>query len=179
VNVLLGGFSARAFLPWVPKNRLRLSWFRKRDWSPPVRIQIVVSIFAIVCFGVMTGCRNTENVSRKKTFPVTGTVNINKQPTAGARVTLYPLNLDDRNGDFWSQGFPHGISKDDGTFEINTYGKGDGAPTGDYLVLTVLMEGEGERAKDLLKSRYNDPKSAAQRTKVGEQSNTLTVDLKK
>jgi hypothetical protein len=146
-----------------------------------VRLHALVCAFSIVFILALAGCGGgpPDNVKRKATHPVTGTLTLNQKPVAGVRITLYPLNEADRGGSHWTQGFPHAITKEDSTFTVSTYVPGDGAPAGDYLVLASLMEGEGEQAKDVLQDRFANPKTAKQKFQVKEQENKLTITLTK
>jgi hypothetical protein len=56
---------------------------------------------------------------------------------------------------------PHGVVEQDGSFQLSTYGKDDGAPPGRYRV-TVIWTAPGkfsgdDTGKSLLPARYSNP----------------------
>jgi len=65
---------------------------------------------------------------------------------------------------------PKAICKNDGNFEFNTYDRGDGVPTGSYVVLFAELtpglmaskRGKSLRGPDGLKNLYNDPDKNAE-----------------
>jgi hypothetical protein len=65
-----------------------------------------------------------------ETHPASGIVTVNGEPASGAVVTLYPKGekVDVRNSRPWA------IAAPDGSFQLQTYEPGDGAPTGTYDV---------------------------------------------
>jgi hypothetical protein len=147
-----------------------------------VRPHAIIGALSPIVVLTALGCGGgapPDNVKRKATHPVSGTVTLNQKPAPGVRITLYPVSEADRDGAHWSQGFPHAVVKEDSSFVVTTYKEGDGAPAGTYLVLSRLMEGDGEKAFDVLKNRYANPATAKQRLEVKEQDNKLTVTLTK
>ena len=102
--------------------------------------------------------------------PVKGKVLYKDAPFAGILVTLHPAAGDDPKFQV-----PTGVTKEDGSFEIET-GPDLGAPAGDYVVTMIWMqEKTGFKKKapgtmsmvsevpmeDKLKGKYADPKNPA------------------
>ena len=84
----------------------------------------------VLCLLAVSGC------SSSKGYPVSGKVLVNGQPAAGAIVVLTPVanpgSMDKK---------PSGMTKDDGTFVLNTLTDSDGVVPGDYLV-TITWPGK-------------------------------------
>ena len=118
-----------------------------------------------------------------KGYPVSGKVLVNGQPVAGAIVVLTsaanPGTMDKK---------PSGMTKDDGTFVLNTLTESDGVVPGDYLVTITwpgkpkasgapkgLGGGEDERAMttDQLKGKYSDPQGSGLKVTIKTESNQL------
>jgi hypothetical protein len=78
---------------------------------------------------------------------------------------------------------PYARVEDDGSFELNTYSKHDGAPAGDYVVTVVWKKAvtptSRERGPDLLKGRFADPRKSQLRVQITPGNNELqTLQLK-
>jgi hypothetical protein len=91
----------------------------------------------------------------KATTPVSGIVKIDGQPGHGVKVMLNPVS----GVDAANPTVTEGEADKDGKFVISTYGGGDGAPPGDYMLTfewydrTVIRIGGGD-PKDQFKGKY-------------------------
>ncbi len=142
-----------------------------------------VRLFAVaLMLALAAGCS-------KKGSKVTGKVLVNGQPAGGATVVLTPVanpkSMDKK---------PNALTRDDGTFELNTLADGDGVEPGDYLVSITwpgkpkpsaqpkgLSGGDDERATaaDQLRSKYADPQSSGLKATVKAEATELPpFDLK-
>lgn len=84
--------------------------------------------FALVLAVSIAGCGS----SKPETVPAGGKVAYRKSTVpAGALVVFHPV---DPAVEKLIGGKPFAKVKDDGTFELSTFGEGDGAPPGDYGV---------------------------------------------
>jgi hypothetical protein len=94
---------------------------------------------------------------------VHGVVKVDGQPAGGVMVILCPQG--DGPPEF-QKARPMGLTKPDGTFFVNTFGGGDGAPAGQYKILMSWLgppaKGAAERdggpaaGADRLQGRYNN-----------------------
>jgi hypothetical protein len=114
--------------------------------------------------GLACGCSG-----RPATFPASGSVSVAGKPAKGALVTLIPKE----DAQSSVNAYPRGEVADDGTFVLSTFGTGDGAPEGEYVV-TLRWPGEAKAPKSLQKpsagdddgpidklhGRYLDPKTS-------------------
>jgi hypothetical protein len=87
--------------------------------------------------------------------PVKGKVLLDNQPLTKGGVVTLPLA---------GRG-AHGVIQPDGTFELSTYGKGDGASLGPHKVAVAAYEGEAlgpeaDRGKLLVPKHYTNPDSS-------------------
>lgn len=80
------------------------------------------------CLLLLAGCGGED--WHTATYPASGTVLINGLPAANVVVELHAVGEqpDSRNSRPW------GIVQLDGTYELTTYAKADGAPPGDYAL---------------------------------------------
>lgn len=124
--------------------------------------------------------------SQPTTHPAKGRLTSRGKPAAGAVVTLLPA--DGRQ----LKAYPRGEVGPDGAYTLSTFGKGDGAPAGEYK-LTVRWPAaigkartpdEIERAvggdgpSDRLGGRYADPAKSAWAVTVRPGDNALDpIDL--
>jgi hypothetical protein len=75
----------------------------------------------------MTGCGD----GRVPTYPVRGTVLVDKRPAAGAILIFVPS----LTAEGAERERPFGIADAQGNFDLMTFDPGDGAPAGEYKVL--------------------------------------------
>jgi hypothetical protein len=88
----------------------------------------------VLALVALVGCLACCSCSRrgKPLYPVRGQVLFEGQPAAAALVVLYPLDPADPNAPR-----PHAVVGPDGSFEVFTLTKGDGAPPGRYAVAVI------------------------------------------
>lgn len=87
-------------------------------------------LVAIALSTFLLGCGS----GRPPTYPTKGKVELKGKTYAGLIVLFKPVaGKDDKVP------LPRGITNEDGTFEVTTFDKNDGAPKGDYAV-TVIYE---------------------------------------
>lgn len=121
---------------------------------------------------VACGCSKPRE-DQLPVFSVSGTVTYNGQPMKGASIVLVPSQHDRR-----LRMPPFGVVGDDGSFVITSYGKGDGAPAGEYKVTFTWPDGTEEPA-DLLKGRLSDPRRPSGVVTIAEGDNVLPpIELK-
>jgi hypothetical protein len=110
---------------------------------------------------------------REPTAKFSGTVQIDGMPPGDTRpaVTLIIL-YDPKNPPTPTRLPMYAVcNPDDGSFEFTTYDKGDGVPTGSYIVLfaqmeQVMMMNRGFYPPDKLKNLYNDPDTSKFKVEV-------------
>ena len=107
---------------------------------------------------------------RLPVFPVRGKVFFQGKPAAGAVVVLNRVGQTDPTAVL-----PQGTVGTDGTFQVSTYGKNDGAPAGDYAVSFVwlLTNSKTESEWTPLPRRYMVPGQSGVRVTVNEKVNEL------
>lgn len=117
--------------------------------------------YLAILLGTLTflvGCSRGFDDGLKK-HPVTGSVRIDGQPTAGLIVRFSARN-ETKSG--VNARFPVGVSDDKGIFRVSTNGKDDGAVAGDYDVTVVWPESNEPPLRDKLKGAY----STAEKSKL-------------
>lgn len=85
----------------------------------------------IFCVLALSACEEKINPGSKQTFPVTGIITVDgKPPGSPIKISVHDAKGIDPNDPSvsWS------LSKDDGSFALNTYQAGDGVPVGDYTL---------------------------------------------
>ena len=109
---------------------------------------LVVLAWAGLSFG-------KKDVDRIEVHPAQGRVTFGETIPEGALLTLHPVSptVSIR---------PRATVRPDGTFQVTTYGTGDGAPEGDYRVTIVWhklveIDGEPTAGPNLLPSPYSQP----------------------
>jgi hypothetical protein len=98
-------------------------------------------------------CACNQERTRRATFLVSGRVTVDGNPASyvvitaheqgqGANDPKFPVSLT-------------GYTKEDGTFQMNSYGEGDGLPAGEYTLTFFWGEPKGlSLGPDKLKKRY-------------------------
>jgi hypothetical protein len=138
----------------------------------------------VVALALLAGCGGGAKI-----YPTSGKVTVNGTPAAGALVILHQVG----NPDTMDKK-PSGLTKEDGTFVLNTNTADDGAAAGEYYV-TVIWAGKpkpagqpkglagtdderGGDAPDQLKGKYRDPKSSGLKVTIKPERNALpTLEL--
>ena len=103
-----------------------------------------------------------------KLYPVRGQVLFNEQPAAGAMIVFHPVEATGL--------MASGKVGADGSFTLNTYPHGDGAPAGEYKVVVTWYPPDAralENAQDKLKGRYADPTQSQLKATVKPEPNEL------
>jgi hypothetical protein len=110
--------------------------------------------FAILC----AGCGGKGPA----VFPVKGQLFWQGKPAVGALVYFHSITETVDNQNPAKGPRPRGMVGEDGTFEIATFGKKDGAPAGRYQVSVVWTKstGNGDEAMHLLPTKYMNPDTA-------------------
>lgn len=107
----------------------------------------------VLLCGWSLGC-SSQPAWQSDTQPIQGTLSINGEPAQGAIVTLHPQGeaIDIRKSKPW------GVVDETGTYQLRTYDKGDGAPTGTYKVTFVWQDNPSVMGSpDQLRGAYNNP----------------------
>lgn len=126
--------------------------------------------------GFAIGCSKPPGPPRKETYKVKGMVTVDgKAP--GSAIQIGCVNV--AGMDSAMPTVSQTETKEDGSFEIATYSKGDGVPVGDYHLTFVWQEfslmSRGYSGPDKLNKRYNDPAKSEIKFSVVDKS----VDLGK
>ena len=123
----------------------------------------------------MWGCGSSEGPSL---YPASGRLLVDGKPADQAQVILHPVD----GRDFDRRGArPSGITEQDGTFQITTYQKGDGAPEGIFVVTISWPEAPNslEPSPDRLRGLFLLPQRSSIKVKIEPRQNQLeTIDLK-
>lgn len=121
-------------------------------------------------FALASGCGGEPDLAPR--FPASGTVLVNGRPAEGVQIMLHPI---DRPGDLDALK-PTAISTADGTFQLGTYEKGDGAPAGRYNVTLFLPDVPPNGANspnDVLGGRYLNPEKTPFEATIDSGENRL------
>jgi hypothetical protein len=139
------------------------------------------AIGGAICAALLSavvGCGSSENAAWLPVFPASGTVSVDGRPPAGAFVVLHPKAGYQRAPD-GELVRPHGIVREDGTFELTSYKTGDGAPVGEYVVTFELRKvvtypsGDAGPGPNLIPSKYAKPNTSPVTVKIEAASNSL------
>ena len=134
----------------------------------------------VICLFVFGGCRD----SGPKTIKVRGTITMAGRPLEGGTISFQPK----QGAGGGSRRPAIGQIEPDGTYELNTYKKGDGIPPGQYEVsitsligappLTVWEENPPPR-KSRIPLKYNLGSTSGLEATIPEDARgTLTLDFK-
>ncbi len=131
----------------------------RRAW----RCAIILVVAGWTALGA-AGCRKTE--PRRELFPVTGQVFFDKKPARGAVVWFHNIDVIDAKADpevLAVEPRPRGVVREDGSFEVSTYGTNDGAPAGRYRLAIFWTRNTGkgdDGGENLLPLHYQDPSNS-------------------
>ena len=136
-------------------------------------VQRVALCFALSALVGVSGCGDGQ-IGRNV---VNGKVNVDGKPAPTMMVIFCPVG---GTPDF-QKARPMGVTKEDGTFVLNTFGGGDGAPAGQYKVLMnwpsqvkgLSRDGTAQFGTDRLQGRYNDLEKSPFTVEVKSGTNDL------
>lgn len=135
------------------------------------RLPFFFSLMLLVSIG---GCSSSEG---PPLYPVSGRLFVDGKPADQAQVILHPVD----GKDFDRRGArPSGITEQDGTFQITTYTKGDGAPEGTFAVTVSWPEDPNslEPSPDRLRGLFLLPQKSSIKVKIEPRQNQLkTIEL--
>lgn len=89
--------------------------------------------------GLVAGCGKAKQ-PWEQVYPAKGVVNYKGKPLAGAMISLIP-----QDSEYPETVRPTATSKDDGTFELGTYSRADGAPAGEYKAIVLRFPVVGSK----------------------------------
>ncbi len=133
------------------------------------RIATLLSLFVFLCSTV--GCSGAKG---PQCYPVRGQVLYKEKPVGEATVVLHRIG-----GDVEGNQKPIAYTAADGTFQMTTMTRGDGAPPGEYAITIELRAPQtiGEEVvrngAHLLPVRYSRPESSGQKFTVVEGENVI------
>jgi hypothetical protein len=133
-----------------------------------------VIVLVVACF-LPLACNRSG--SPDNVYPVRGEVFFKGQPATGAAVHFHPLEGEECTAAF-------AIVKDDGSFEMSTFGNNDGAEPGNYAVTInwrkeERVDDEVVTSPDRLGERYSKADTSGLKVTVTEGKNVVPrYDLK-
>ena len=107
-----------------------------------IMMQSLKPYFSAALFSVLflIGCSGgDDDADRVPVFKVSGKITMNGSPVANAIVTFSPLK---------EQPVAYGRTSGNGQYTLTTYEAGDGAASGDYIVLVSKSTGGGEEVSE-------------------------------
>ena len=129
------------------------------------------------------GCGGGVKEGRLPLHPAGGKVSVQGQPAGGVLVLLYPA---EGSPAAKAGVIPSATTKEDGTFQLSTYGQDDGAPEGGYSVAIQWFQADAKpeqgqpampagfaRPPDRLQGKYKDPKKSPWQVTITEGTNVL------
>jgi hypothetical protein len=137
---------------------------------PRIRATRIVLAAGLGCL-LATGCSDGM-----KTAPVKGTLTYKGKPVPNGTITFIP----EGNGPAAT-----GEIRPDGTFELTTYKKGDGAVLGKHTVMIVAIQDQSDRLPEdrsplpppIVPAKYLSNQTSGLKAEVRDQSNTVDFDL--
>lgn len=140
----------------------------------PLTASRILGVWALLC--LMAGCSGETG---PRCFPVSGTIQLDKQPLTDAMIVFHPLDSDAPDVQK-----PLAYSNKDGDFELTTNQPNDGAPPGEYAITVELRElkQDGDQmirdGRNLLPERYRDAAKSGLKFTVEPESNEVPmIDL--
>lgn len=142
-------------------------WFLQRCWP------LLGMLTAVGLLITSQGCERPKVANRQPVVPVRGEVQFQGKPATGAVLSFHPL------GDVGTPPpRPRGTVGKDGVFELTTYAKNDGAPSGDYIITIYWPDASKKRVDedgdsdelppDILNGRFAVKGRSALRARIGE-----------
>jgi tetratricopeptide (TPR) repeat protein len=136
-------------------------------WKRP--LAITAGLAAAVLLLVVLGTKLFGN-GRMRVYRAQGKADFEGKPMAKATLILHPVG--ERTIHF---PLPCATVKEDGTFALGTYGKGDGAPAGEYKVTVqwVVAAPGSNIPVNVLPEKYSDAKTSDLTVRIKTGTNTL------
>jgi hypothetical protein len=136
----------------------------------PIRLLLVA---LALCPLFLSGCGK----SKTRLNPTTGQVFVNGVPAHQATVVFFPVT-EEGEAQALAVAYPAAVVGPDGTFELTTFKKGDGAVAGDYIVAVVWCEttkvdGDVLESGDKLEGKYATRFCSPLRATINKGKNTL------
>jgi len=118
----------------------------------------------------LTGCGPADKIV--PVFPVRGSITFQGKPPVGAQVLLSPVSKQE------VLAAPLGRVKEDGSFQISTFGEGDGAPPGEYVATVQwfrpVSDGGGSGpGPNVIPKQYARPSTSPIKVTVKSEPNVL------
>ena len=130
-----------------------------------------LSILTVALLSI-AGVSCSQHSDHKPVFPVTGQVLVNGKPAPHAFVVFHPVATSEADAVR-----PRAQAKEDGTFQVTTYGRDDGAPAGEYALTVELFRAptanDDRPPTNILPGRYANPKTSGLSVRVDEGPNEL------
>lgn len=117
---------------------------------------------------LLSGCGKAPPKPWEKVFPAKGVVKFKGKPLGGAMITLVP-----QNSEFPDSVRPSATSKDEGSFELGTHSRDDGAPAGTYKATVMHFPVVGPKdnpspGRNDLPAKYARPETTDLTVEVSE-----------
>ena len=134
-----------------------------------LRVATFLGLSVVLCIAI--GCSGPKG---PKCYPVRGQVFYKGKPISEATVVMHRVR-----GDVEGNQKPIAYTATDGTFQITTMTRGDGAPPGDYVITIELRAPQtiGEEVvrngAHMLPVQYSRPESSGQKFTVVEGENEI------
>jgi hypothetical protein len=138
------------------------------------------AVLILFCAGLFVCLSSCRKKSRVPVYPTHGQVfDKNNKPAVGATVMFHPVSTSG------SETIYPPLAKVDekGNFALTTYDKNDGGPEGEYIITIEWRKqagppGIGPPSEDLLKGKYNNPKTSQLKFKIANQPDNIVPPIR-
>jgi len=142
-------------------------------WFSRLRNGRVLSGAALVLAVVFFAWRPTS--ASPDVHPVRGQLRVAGEPAPGAFILFHPVDEARRGA-----ATPSATVAADGTFQVSTFNRHDGAPAGEYIATVVWHRevargGERERGPNVIPARFGKPETSSLRISVPPAGTELPV----
>jgi hypothetical protein len=136
-------------------------------------------VYLLVCAGLLVCLSSCGKKRREPVYPTHGQVfDKNNKPAVDATVIFHPVSASG------SETIYPPIAKVDekGNFALTTYEKDDGGPEGEYIITLEWRKQTGPLGSvapsvDLLKGKYNNPKTSQLKFKIANQPDNVVPPI--
>lgn len=149
--------------------------------NPTPKMPTLAWLLAVCALCAATACSD----GKIKRYPVTGTITVDGKPAEGVRVMFHPVGGDEDFQKIRALAF----TDENGKYELNTFGKSDGCPVGEFAVTASWPNGgpatntsDGERVErrsgpDHLNGRYRKKATSGLTAEVTSTGGTFDFEL--